>query len=93
MRQTMVSLYFQSGEKLVPEPRLIDVKQLLINPYEEIINMLIEGPKNTSLERTIPEGTKLNKIKKEADNLIIDFSIEFIENHKQSEIEEKLKIN
>lgn len=93
MRQTIVSLYFKSGEEIVPEARLIDVKQLLNNPYKEILNMLIEGPKNSNLEGTIPEGTKINNIKKENDMLIIDFSKEFIENHKNGEIEEKITIN
>ena len=86
MRQTIVSLYFKSGEELVPEARLIDVKQLLNNPYEEILNMLIEGPKNNNLEKT-------NKIEKENDILIIDFSKEIVENHKGGENEEKITIN
>ena len=30
MRQTIVSLYFKSGEEVVPEARLIDVKQLFV---------------------------------------------------------------
>lgn len=93
MRQTMVSLYFKSGEELVPEARLIDVKELLDNPYKEILEMLIEGPKNSSLEKTIPEGTKINKIQKQADILIIDFSEEFIKNHKNGEKEEKITVN
>lgn len=89
MRQTIVSLYFKSGEEIVPEARLIDVKQLLNNPYEEILNMLIEGPKSSNLINTIPRGTKINKIQKENDILIIDFSSEFIENHTGGEQEEK----
>lgn len=93
MRQTIVSLYFKSGEELVPEARLIDVKQLLNNPYEEILNMLIEGPKNNNLEKTIPGGTKINKIQREKDILIIDFSKEIVENHKGGEKDEKLTIN
>ncbi len=93
MRQTMVSLYFKSGEDIIPEARLIDVKELLDNPYKEILEMLIDGPKNNSLEKTIPEGTKINKIQKQADTLIIDFSEEFINNHKNGEIEEKITIN
>lgn len=93
MRQTMVSLYFKSGDEIVPEARLIDVKELLDNPYKEILNMLIEGPKNTNLERTIPEGTKINKLQKESDILIIDFSEEFVLNHKGGEEEEKITIN
>ncbi len=93
MRQTMVSLYFKSGEEIVPEARLIDVKELLENPYKEVLEMLIEGPKSSSLERTIPEGTKINKVQKNADILIIDFSEEFIKNHKSGEIEERATIN
>ena len=93
MRQTIVSLYFKSEEKLIPEARLIDVKELLENPYRKIIEMLIEGPKSEKLEGTIPEGTKINKIEKESDTLIIDFSKEFIENHKGGEVQEKLTIN
>lgn len=93
MRQTIVSLYFKSGEDIVPEARLIDVKQLLNNPYEQILKMLIEGPKNNNLQNTIPEGTKINKIQKENDILIIDFSKEFVENHKGEEKEEMKTIN
>lgn len=93
MRQTIVSLYFKSGDDIVPEARLIDVKQLLNNPYEQILKMLIEGPKNTNLQNAIPEGTKINKIQKEEDILIIDFSKEFIENHTEGEKQEKQTIN
>jgi len=93
MRQTIVSLYFKSGEEIVPEARLIDVKLLLNNPYEEILNMLIQGPKNNNLEKTIPEGTKINKIQKQEDTLIIDLSEEFVKNHNGGEKEEKITIN
>lgn len=93
MRQTMVSLYFKSGEEIVPEARLIDVKELLEDPYKKILEMLIQGPKNTNLEKTIPEGTKINEIQKQSDILIIDFSEEFIKNHKNGETQEKITIN
>ena len=92
MRQTMVSLYFKNDNGLIPEARLIDVKELINNPYEKILNMLIQGPKNETLKKTIPEGTKINKIEKEGENLIIDFSSEFIEKHIGGELEEKLTI-
>lgn len=93
MRQTIVSLYFKNTNGLIPEARLIDVKELVNNPYEKIVNMLIEGPKNENLQKTIPEGTKLNKIEKQGENLIIDFSEEFITNHIQGEEEEKITIH
>ena len=79
MRQTMISLYFKNEDSLIPEARLIDVKELINNPYEKILNM-------------IPEGTKLNKIEKQGEILIIDFSEEFILNHSGGEADEKLTI-
>ena len=54
MRQTMVSLYYKNEEQLMPEARLIDVKDLIENPYVKIINMLLEGPKNEKLQKIIP---------------------------------------
>ena len=92
LRQTLVTLYFKSENTLMPEARLIDVKELIENPYQKILNMLIEGPKNTSLKNTIPEGTKIKNIEKVGETLIIDFSEEFILNHIGGETEEKLTI-
>lgn len=92
MRQTMISLYFINGTQLLPEARMIDVKELIDNPYLRILNLLIEGPKNENLKNAIPDGTKINKIEKQGENLIIDFSKEFIENHEGGEEQEKLTI-
>ena len=92
MRQTMISLYFKNEDSLIPEARLIDVKELINNPYEKILNMLIDGPKNEKLKNTIPEGAKLNKIEKQGEILIIDFSEEFILNHSGGEVDEKITI-
>lgn len=88
MRQTMVSLYYRNEEQLMPEARLIDVKDLIENPYVKIVNMLLEGPKNEKLQRIIPEETKLNKIEKQGEKLIIDFSEEF---KKVNEMEKEKK--
>lgn len=90
LRQTIVSLYFKNNNELIPEARLVDVKELIKNPYEKILNMLIEGPKNENLQKTIPEGTKINKIEKQGEILIIDFSEEFISKHVGGEKEEKI---
>ena len=92
MRQTIISLYFKNENGVIPEARLIDVKELINNPYEKIVTMLMEGPKNENLQRTIPEGTKINKIEKQGENLILDFSEEFILNHKGGEEEEKITV-
>ena len=92
LRQTIVSLYFKNENGLMPEARLVDVKELIDNPYEKIINMLIDGPKNENLQKTIPDGTKINKIERQGEILIIDFSEEFISNHNGGEEQEKLTI-
>ena len=94
LRKTIISLYFNNIETntLMPEARLIDVKILAKNPYEEIVNLLIEGPKSDKLEKTIPEGTKLNKAEIKGDVVYLDFSKEFIENHKGGSEEESKTI-
>ncbi len=92
MRQTIVSLYFKNDNGLIPEARLMDVKELISNPYEKILNMLIEGPKNENLQKTIPEGTKIIKIEREGEILVLDFSEEFISNHVGGEEQEKLTV-
>lgn len=83
LRKTIISLYFNNKETntLMPEARLIDVKILAKNPYEEIVNLLIKGPKSEKLEKVIPEGTILNEAKIIGNVVYLDFSKEFIENH------------
>lgn len=83
LRQTMVSLYYANKEtkKLMPEARLVDVKLLINEPYELLINLLMEEPKNSSLRTVIPNNVTVNKVELNSDVLYIDFSKEFIENH------------
>ncbi len=81
LRKTIITLYFldkNTGE-LAKESRLIDSKELIIKPYEEVINMLINGPENSNYERVIPENVKLLETKLEADCLVINFSNEILE--------------
>lgn len=80
LRQTLITLYFKNKQtgSLSPEARMIDSKILLNNPYNELIKLLIEGPKNESLERLIPEGTNVNSIEIKKGIVYIDFSEEFI---------------
>ena len=94
MRQTIVSLYFYNNttKSLVPEGRLIDVKELVEKPYDKLIELLVQGPNNTELSKTIPDGTKVNKIELKGDTLYIDFSKEFVDNHEGGEEKEKATI-
>lgn len=94
MRQTIVSLYFYNNDtkSLASEGRLIDVKELLENPYKRLMELLIEGPQNANLSKTIPDGTKVNKAEIKGDILYLDLSKEFIENHAGGEEAESATI-
>lgn len=86
LRQTIVSLYFPSKEnnELQPEARIIDIKEIINNPYEKLINLLIEGPKNEKLNKIIPDNTKLLKNYLEGDCVVLDFSVEFLKFNKEN---------
>lgn len=94
LRETIITLYFENIENknLNPEARKIDANNLINNPYEYLINLLIQGPKSEKLKNTIPEGTKLNSARLEGEIVIIDFSAEFI-NVNNEEINEQNIIN
>lgn len=87
LRNTIVSLYFQDKDtkELLPEARLIDINQLVNTPYETLVNLLIEGPKNDKLEKVIPNDTKILKVYMENDCVIIDLSKEFLNYDKTNE--------
>lgn len=93
LRQTIVSLYFISQEtgEIVPEARLVDIKEILNNPCEKLINLLIEGTKNEKYKSIIPENTKLLKTYMEGDCATIDLSTEFL-NYDKSDVTMKDKL-
>lgn len=95
LRRTIVSLYFLSKENnvLVPEARLIDIKEIINTPYEKLVNLLIEGPKNEKNKKIIPENTKLLKTYLEGDCVTLDFSSEFLNYNKEDEKEKNNLIN
>ncbi len=92
LRQTVITLYFLDGDtySLSPEARQIDAKELLDNPYESLINLLIKGPKNEKLIKLIPENTKLNSAQIKDNVLYIDFSEDFIKEQKLGKEQEEL---
>ena len=90
-RNTVISLYFQNKEskELQIETRLIDSKELFKNPYNTLIEMLLNGPDSTNLENCIPIDTKLISTVLEGECLIVNLSKEFIEGAKEN-IEDKM---
>ena len=95
LRQTIVSLYFPSKDKneLIPEARLVDIKEIINTPYDKLINLLIEGPKSDKAKKIIPENTKLLKTYMDNDCVVIDFSKEFLNYNKEDENEKNNLIN
>lgn len=74
-RMTIVTLYFlnpNTGE-LVPEARSVDVKDLMDDPYTKILDLLIEGSEDSKIGKTIPDGTCVNSIRLDGEELTIDF--------------------
>ena len=92
MRTALVTLYYMNKEtkELTPEGKMIDVKKLLADPYETLINLLIEQPKNEKFQSAIPNGTKVLGAELKGDIVYLDLSNEFIENNS---VEEKTIIN
>ncbi len=92
LRQTVITLYFLNPDtyELTPEARQIDAKELIDNPYELLINLLIEGPKNEKLLKLIPENTKLNSAQIKNNILYIDFSEDFIKEQTLGKKQEEL---
>ena len=92
LRQTIITLYFLDIEnyKLVPEPRKIDSKELIKDPYKVLINLLIEGPKNEKLTKLIPEGTNLISAEIKDNILFLNFSKEFINEQNLGKEQEEL---
>lgn len=95
LRKTIVSLYYVSKDtnELTPEARIIDIKEILNTPYEKIINLLMEEPKNNNNKKIIPENTKLLNSYIENDCVTLDFSSEFLNYNKEDKNEKDNLIN
>ena len=80
MRNTIVSLYFldSTNNYLKAEGRLIDSASLLTNPYQTLVNLLIEGPKNSDLTKLLPDNTTLINASIDHSNVILNFSSEIL---------------
>ena len=87
LRQSIVSLYFLDTQtnELVPEARLIDIKEMMSAPYEKLVNLLIEAPKSEKSVKLIPDNTRLLQNYLEGDCLVLDFSAEFLNYDKEDE--------
>lgn len=90
LRQTIVNLYFLQDDELKKEGRLIDIKELYLDPYNELMNMLIDGPTNSQLDKLVPDDTKLIGTVLEENCLVIDMTSEILNYDKDSNQKELL---
>ncbi len=95
LRETIVSLYFADKETnmLKPEARLVNVKDILQSPYNVLVELLIQGPKNDKLKCIIPENTKLISSTLEGECVTLDFSKEILNYSKEDNKEKDNLIN
>lgn len=93
-RMTIVTLYFlnPNTNELVPEARGIDVKELMDNPYETILELLINGSEDPKIGKTIPDGTKINSVKLDGEQLIIDLDEFFVSQYEMGSKEQNQMI-
>ena len=52
-RKTIVTVYFLNKEtkKVMPEARVVDVREIVNNPYQTLMDLLVKGPESEKLER------------------------------------------
>ncbi len=83
LRNTLVSLYFinERTGNIEQETRLIDVKMLMENPYNELIKLWIAGANNKNLKNYCSDNVKLNNIKVSDGCAVVDLSKSFIEEY------------
>ena len=79
-RKTLVTLYFKNKEtgEISSETKLIDSKELLLEPYSTLIQLLKDGPENEKNEKIIPDNVNVIKIEYGKGVVNITFNEEFI---------------
>lgn len=79
LRKTIVSLYFidKQTNQISKETRLIDSKELLKNPYEKLVNMLVEGPQGENLQKILPDNISILETNYENGCVTVNFNSEF----------------
>lgn len=93
LRNTIISLYFINKEtgEIEVESRLIDAKKLLINPYNELVNLWILGPNSEKLKTGCSSEVKINCIELVENCAVVDLSKNFIDEY-NGEKDSELKV-
>ncbi len=80
LRRTLVTLFYLDSEndELKSEGKLIDSTELLNNPYQKLVELLINDPENQELSSVFPKGTSLLNSYLDRSCVILDFSPEIL---------------
>ncbi len=80
LRETILTLYFLNPEtqNIESEGKLVDSSVLLENPYMQIVQYLIDGPKSETLQSVFPENTKIIDATIEENCVTLNFSEEIL---------------
>lgn len=79
-RETVINLYFlnKNSKEIMAEAIAIDAKELAVNPYKKLIELLLEGTTNENLQKIIPDGTIIYDAGIEAGCVVINLSKEIL---------------
>ena len=86
-RDTIVTVYFLNKEtkKVMPEARVVDVREMVNNPYQTLMDLLVKGPESEKLEKVIPENTTILGSTIKDDCVTINVSSEILNYDKEKE--------
>ncbi len=79
VKEKTVNLYFGTDDAMNLKSEKRDIKGR--NLYLEAVIELIEGPTDSDLTKTIPDGTEVLNISKDGDIIVIDFNDKIVKNH------------
>ena len=79
-KQTTVLLYFlnPASNQLKSEGKELNTYDLLQNPYKLIVEKLLEGPSDETLQKVFPENTRILDANLSNDCVILNFSEEIL---------------
>lgn len=80
LKQTIVTLYFieNGNNSLKPEGRIVSVNTLLQDPYKELSQLLLDGPKTSGLSKIIPDNTRILETTLNNSCVTLNFSQEIL---------------
>jgi spore germination protein GerM len=94
LRETLVCVYYvDNNNEIVEENQKIDSKNLIKDPYTEVMKLLLNGTKHDNLKTCIPDNVRVNGTKRDGECLFVDLSKEFVDNMSENQEIQSLAIS